>query len=220
MLAAPALAQTPPPRSISVTGEANVSAPPDVAEIDGGVTTDAKTAREASQANARAMTAVMAALKTAGVAERDIRTSRLSIFPQMTSGGPGTAPRITGYRASNRVTVKTRDLAKLSDMVDAMVAAGANEMGGIRFIVSEPSPLLDKARTEAIEDARRKAEIFARAAGVTLGAPLAISEEGASPPVPVYRMDRVAAAPMATPVSPGEQTLRLSVNVSWEIAPK
>lgn len=205
---------------MSVTGEANVSAPPDIAEIDSGVTTDGKTAREASEANARAMTAVMAALKGAGIAERDIRTSRLSIYPQMSSGSANTAPRITGYRATNRVTVNVRDLAKVSDVVDATVTAGANEMGGIRFIVSNPSPLLDKARTEAMADARRKAEIFAQAAGVTLGAPLSISEEGAAPPTPMFRMDRAAAAPMATPVSPGETTLRLSVNVSWEIAPK
>ncbi len=183
------------------------------------MTTDAKTAREASEANARAMTAVMTALKATGVAERDITTSRLSIYPQMSSGNTN-APRITGYRATNQVTVKLRDLAKVADVIDATVTAGANEMGGIRFIVSNPSPLLDKARLEAMADARRKAEIYAQAAGVTLGAPLAISEEGAAPPVAMYRMDRAAAAPMATPVSPGETTLRLSVNVSWEIAPK
>lgn len=191
-----------------------------MAEIDAGVTTEGRTARDASEANAKAMTAVMNALKGAGIAERDIRTSRLSIFPQMTSGGNNTAPRITGYRATNRVTVRLRDITKVADVVDATVGAGANEIGGINFIVSEPSKLLDKARSEAIADARRKAEIYAQAAGVVLGNPLAISEDTANPPTPMYRMDRAAAAPMSTPVSPGEQTLRMSVNVSWEIKPK
>lgn len=186
-----------------------------MAEIDAGVTTEARSAREASEANARAMTAVMAALKNAGIAERDIRTSRLSIFPQTASGG-SSAPRITGYRAGNRVTVRVREIAKVADIVDAAVGAGANELGGIHFVVSEPSKLLDRARADAIADARRKAEIYAQAAGVALGAPLAISEEGSSPPPIAYRMER-AAAPMATPVSPGEQTLRMSVSVTWEI---
>lgn len=206
---------------MSVTGEAQISAAPDMAETDAGVTTEGRTARDASEANARAMAAVMNALKGAGIAERDIRTSRLSIFPQTTSGNNNAAPRITGYRATNRVTVRLRDITKVADVVDATVGAGANELGGINFIVSEPSKLLDKARTEAIADARRKAEIYAQAAGVVLGHPLAISEDMANPPRPIaYRMERAAAAPTGTPVSPGEQTLHMTVSVSWEIKPK
>lgn len=219
-LSASAFAQTSnPPPSITVSGEAQVSAPPDVAEIDGGVATDGRTAREASEANAKAMTAVMAALKTLGVAERDIRTSRISIFPQMTQGQGQSAPRIASYRATNHVTVKLRDIAKVAETIDALVAAGANELGGINFTIAEPSKLLDKARADAVADARRKAEIYAQAANVSLGAPLAISEDGAAPPPMPYRMDR-AAAKMATPVAPGEQTLRVGVSVTWEIKAK
>jgi uncharacterized protein YggE len=211
-----AFAQTPTP-AITVTGEAQASAAPDMAEIDGGVTTEARTAREASEANAKAMTAAMTALKNLGIIERDIRTSRISIYPQMAQGQG--APRITGYRATNRVTVKLRDVAKVAETIDALVGAGANEIGGINFIVSEPSKLLDRARADAVADARRKAEIYAQAAGVTLGAAIAIHEDGASPPPIAYRMDR-AAAPIATPVVPGEQTLRIGVSVTWEIKVK
>jgi uncharacterized protein YggE len=222
-LSVPAYAQTAnPPPSITVTGEAQASAPPDLAEIDGGVATEARSAREASEANAKAMTAVMAALKGLGIAERDIRTSRISIFPQMAQGGPGGqgTPRIASYRATNHVAVRLRDIAKVAETIDALVAAGANELGGINFIVSEPSKLLDKARSEAVADARRKAEIYAQAANVTIGAPLAISEDGAAPPPMPYRMDRAAVGKMATPVAPGEQTLRVGVSVTWEIKGK
>lgn len=220
-LSASAIAQTPNlPPSVTVTGEAQASAPPDLAEIDGGVATEARTAREASEANAKAMTAVMAALKGLGIAERDVRTSRISIFPQMTQGQGSSAPRIASYRATNHVTVRLRDMTKVAETIDALVAAGANEIGSINFTVSEPSKLLDKARADAIVDARRKAEIYAQAANVTLGSPLAISEDGAAPPPMPYRMDRAAVGKMATPIAPGEQTLRVGVSVTWEIKGK
>ena len=102
-------------------------------------------------------------------------------------------------------------------MIDTLVGAGANEIGGINFIVTQASKALDDARTKAVADARRKAEIYAKAAGVTLGEPLSISEEGAAPP-PVFRSKM--AAPMAgapTPVAPGEEQLSITVNVTWAI---
>ena len=100
-------------------------------------------------------------------------------------------PAIVGYRASNRVTVRLRDVTKVANVIDTLVGAGANDIGGINFTVSQASKLLDEAREKAVADARRKAEIYAKAAGVTLGAPLSISEEGA--PVPVYRGKMAAA---------------------------
>src|SRR5262245_1343356 len=149
----PALAQTPPP-TISVTGEAQVSVAPDLAQVDGGVTTEAKTAREASDANNKAMAAILAALKAAGIAEADIQTSRLSLFPQSSPSKLINSPvQITGYRASNRVTIRVRDVTKVAATIDALVAAGANEIGGINFMVSQESKLLDDARVKAIEDA-------------------------------------------------------------------
>ena len=212
-LAAPAMAQTPPP-AISVTGEATVSVPPDQAQIDGGVTTDAKTAREASDANNAAMGKVLLALKVAGIDEKDYQTSRLSLQPQYAPNHNGPSP-VVGYRASNRVTVRIRDVTKVASMIDVLVGAGANDIGGINFVVSQASKLLDDARTNAIADARRKAEIYAKAAGVTLGEPLSISEESAASPV--FRSNKMAVGMAATPVAQGEETLSISVSVSWAI---
>jgi uncharacterized protein YggE len=212
----PARAQTEPPAMISVTGEAQVSVPPDLAHIDGGVTSEAKTAREASEANNAAMGKVLLALKGAGIDEKDYQTSRLSLQPQNSSSKPGGPSTIIGYRASNRVTIRLRDIAKVASVIDTLVGAGANDIGGINFTVPQASKLLDEAREQAIADARRKAEIYARAAGVTLGAPLSITEGGAPGPM-LYR--RVA-APMAAsgaPVAQGEETLQVTVSVSWAI---
>jgi uncharacterized protein YggE len=219
LLATPALAQTVPP-AISVTGEANVSVPPDLAQIDGGVTSDARTAREASDANNAAMGKVLLALKGAGIDEKDYQTSRLSLQPQYATSSKVSerAAGIISFRASNRVTIKVRDVAKVANVIDVLVGAGANDIGGINFTVTQASKHLDEAREQAIADARRKAEIYARAAGVTLGAPIAISEGG--PPTPMFR-SRVAGG-MAAPasVAPGEETLSVSVSVSWAIKPK
>ena len=216
LLAAPALAQTTLPAMISVTGEATLSVPPDLAQVDGGVTSEAKTAREASEANNAAMGKVLLALKGVGIDEKDYQTSRLSLQPQNSSSKPGAPSTIVGYRASNRVTIRLRDIAKVANVIDTLVGAGANDIGGINFTVSQASKLLDEAREQAIADARRKAEIYARAAGVTLGAPLSITEGGAPGPI-LYR--RVA-APMAVSgaaVAQGEETLQVTVSVSWAI---
>jgi uncharacterized protein len=219
LLAAPALAETAltetaPPAVISVTGEATVSVPPDVAQIDAGVTSEAKTAREASDANNAAMGKVLLALKGAGVEENDYQTSRLSLQPQSAPNRSGPSS-IVGYRASNRVTIRLRDVTKVANVIDTLVGAGANDIAGINFMVSRASKLLDEAREQAVADARRKAEIYAKAAGVTLGAPLSISEDGAPGPTPYRRIAAGFAA--ATSVAQGEETLRVNVSVSWTI---
>jgi uncharacterized protein YggE len=190
--------------------------PPDLARIDGGVTSEAKTAREASDANNAAMGKVLLALKGAGIDEKDYQTSRLSLQPQSSAPKPGAPSIVTGYRASNRVTIRLRDVTKLASVIDTLVGSGANEIGGINFQVSQASKLLDDAREQAIADARRKAEIYAKAAGVTLGAPISISEEGSGQPMFRTRM----AAPMAAapaPIAMGEETLSITVGVSWAI---
>jgi len=215
-LAAPALAQTMPPPAISVTGEANVSVAPDQAQIDGGVTSDAKTAREASDANNAAMGKVLLALKGAGIEEKDYQTLRLSLQPQYAQNRAAPSPFV-GYRASNRVTVRIRDVAKVANVIDVLVGAGATDIGGINFTVSQASKHLDEAREKAIADARRKAEIYAKAAGVTLGEPISISEEGA--PVPLYRGKMAAPMAAGAPVAQGEERLSVTVNVSWAIKP-
>ena len=217
LFAAPALAQMVPPPAISVTGEANMSVPPDQAQIDGGVSTDAKTAREASDTNNAAMGKVLLALKGAGIDEKDYQTSRLSLQPQYAPNRTGPSP-VVGYRASNRVTIKVRDVAKVANMIDVLVGAGANDIGGIHFVVTQASKLLDEAREQAIADAHRKAQIYAKAAGVTLGEPIAISEQGA--PTPMFRSKVAAGMATSAPVAQGEETLSVSVSVSWAIKPK
>jgi uncharacterized protein len=218
LFAAPALAQSDFPPAISVTGEASISVAPDLALLDAGVASDGKTAREASEANNTAMAKVLAALKTAGIDDKDVQTSRLSLQPQYAPNRTGPSA-ITGYRASNRVTVKLHDVGKVASVVDALVGAGANDIGNVNFTVSKASELLDQARDKALADARRKAEIYAKAAGVTLGAPLSIAEEGA--PAPMFRTKMLGAAPMAmaapTPIAQGEETLSVTVAVSWGI---
>lgn len=199
---------------VTVTGEAVVAAAPDSALIRIGVTSLGKTAREASEANAGKMNAVFTAIKNAGIAERDIQTSRLSLQPQYDPNKAGTA-RLLGFQVTNQVTVRIRDIDKVPAVLDRAIAAGANEMSGIEFVVSEQSKLLDQARDDAIADARRKAELYAKAAGVKLGPVVAIAEEGASPPALPMQALRAA----SVPVAPGEQMLRAVVTVSFELNP-
>jgi uncharacterized protein len=215
LLTAPAWAEDLPP-AISVTGEATVSVPSDLAAVEAGVTSDAKTAHEASETNNATMGKLLLTLKAAGIDARDIQTSRLSLQPQNAPNRTGPSA-ITGYRASNRVTVRLRDVSKVASTIDMLVGAGANDIGGINFMVSQASKLLDDARTQAVADARRKAEIYAKAAGVTLGAPLNISEQGSPGPMPFRKMMGGMAA--ATPVAQGEEMLQVTVNVSWAIKP-
>lgn len=212
-----ARAQTVPP-AITVSGEATISVAPDRAEIDGGVTTEAKTAREAAEANNKAMGTVLAALKASGISEKDIQTSRLSLQPQSAASrnNPNGPVQITGYRASNRVTLTLRDVTKVAAAIDTLVGAGANEISGISFSVSQASKLLDDARSQAVTDAQRKAEIYAKAANVTLGAPISISEEGSPGPVPMYAR-KMSAGADSTPIAPGAETLRIAVSVSYAI---
>ncbi len=216
-----AAALTPAPgraldRLVTVTGEAKIAATPDMASIRLGVSNSAKSAREASDANAKQMTAVLAAIKDAGIAERDVQTSWLSLQPQYDPNRAG-GLRLLGFQASNQVTVKIRELDKIASVLDRAIAAGANEMSGIEFIVSDRGKLLDKARGDAIADARRKAELYARAAGAKVGNVAAISEEGAASPVP--RPMQALRAGASVPVAPGEQTLRTVLMVSYELTP-
>lgn len=208
--------------AISVTGEASISATPDLATVDGGVTSDGKTAREAADTNNKTMGTVLLALKGLGIPDKDIRTNRLSLFPQSSPlHGQNGPMQITGYRATNTVTVTLHDVSGVASTIDALVGAGANDIGGVSFSVADASKLLDDARAGAIADAQRKAEIYARAAGVTLGSPLSIVETGAPEPRTVFARNAAfapGAAPLApTPVAPGETTLRISVHVSYAI---
>lgn len=199
--------------SVSVSGEASISKAPDIAILSAGVTSQAKTAREAMAASAKSMTAVLAALKDSGVAERDIQTSRIALHPiREQNKNPA---NIVAIEASSVLTVRIRDINKSADVLDKMISAGANLVTGIGFEISEPSKLLDEARAEAVADARRKAEIYAKAAGVTLGKPLSISESFISrPKIQDFAM---RAAPAAMPIQAGEEKIGINVQVSYEL---
>jgi uncharacterized protein len=196
---------------VTVTGQGTIAVAPDSAMIRIGVTSQGKTAKEASDTNAKQMTAVMAAIKNSGIAERDIQTSRLSLQPQYENKSGTT--RLLGFRVTNQLTVTIHDIGRLPGILDRAIAAGANEMSGIEFMVSGQSKLLDQARDAAIADAHRKAALYAKAASAKLGRVVAITEQGASaPPRPLAAMRAGA-----VPVAPGEQTLRATVTVSYEL---
>jgi uncharacterized protein YggE len=200
-------------RIVSVTGEATVNAAPDSAVIRMGVSTQAATAREASSANAQKMTALFAALKDAGIAEKDIQTAWLSLQPQYETGRPG-APRVVGFQASNQLNVKVRDVKALPSLLDRAISAGATDVSGTEFVVSDQSKLLDQAREQAIADARRKAELYVKAAGGRVGQVIAIAEDNAAPsPRAMSGAFRAA----ATPVAVGEQTLHVTVGVTYAV---
>ncbi len=210
----------PPPATITISAEARRTAAPDLAVLGAGVVTQAPDAAAAMAENSRRMTAVVAALRRAGIEPRDLRTSQLAVQPQYRYG-EGRAPAITGYQATNQVTVRLRDLARLGPVVDALVKEGANRIDGPNFIVEKPEPLLDAARADAVRAARARAELLAAAAGVRIVRVLTIQEAGGAPePRPMMRaMASAEAADMAPPVEAGESELRAGVTVTYEIAP-
>jgi uncharacterized protein len=220
-LAAPVEAQQPQSdrqTDIIVTGEGTISAAPDYAEITGGVTTKAKTAKEASDANAKLMAAVIAALRDGGIAQKDIATTQFSVQPVYTTQS-NTEAKLTGFSASNQVAVNIRQMDKVGDIADRMVAAGATNIGNLVFLHSEASKLLDQAREAAVTDARRKAELYARASGVTLGQVLWISENSAYTPFSSPQrgmMFRTKA--VETPIASGEDSLSVAITVGFDIA--
>lgn len=213
--ALPAAADEAPGR-IVVVGSAEVAAVPDVATITAGVETRGPTAAEAMAANSEAMTAVFAALDAAGIERRDLQTRQLdlsSVQSQPRDAGDE-APRIVAYEAANMVTVRVRDIDGLGGVVDALAQAGANRFYGIAFEVSDPREDLDAAREQAVADARARAELYARAAGVTLGPVLSISDEPQGG-MPMMRADAAMAA--APPVAAGTVSLSASVRIVYAI---
>jgi uncharacterized protein YggE len=214
---APAQQQQPAEARIVVSGEGSVSVKPDHAQVRSGVTTRAKTVKEAVDANSKLMAAVIAALKDAGIADKDIQTSRFSIQPVYAPQEPRTEPRLTGYSVSNQVTATIREIGKVGDVLDRAIAAGATDAGNIAFLVADPSKALDQAREAAVADARRKAEVYAKASGVRLGRVEWIAEDVAGgPPMPMMARAAPGAAPV--PIAAGEDTLRARITVGFDIA--
>ena len=213
-IATPAVAQEAPAPLMSITGVGSVEAAPDMASLSIGVTTQGETASAALAANSAAMEAVMARLTAAGVEARDMQTSNLSVNPNWTGYDSG-SPTISGYVAANLLTVTIRDLAGLGQVLDAAVQDGANTLNGLSFGFTDPRPLMDEARKEAVADARARAELLATAAGVTLGRVVSISEgTPMQGPIPMYKAE-LAAAPV--PIAGGEVDVEATVTIFYEI---
>ncbi|WP_395687228.1 SIMPL domain-containing protein [Aestuariivirga sp.] len=206
------------PRTISLTGHGEVRIVPDLAFVNTGVTSRGATAQDALSANSRSMAKVMAVLKQTGIAEKDIQTSNFSVQPRYdyVNDQP---PKLIGYEAANSVTATVRDIAGLGPLLDSLVSAGSNQIGGISFDVAEPETALDAARKLAAADATRKAKVYAEAMGLELGPVLTVSEvSGYQPPVAMMRSTAVMAdAAQAPAIAAGEQRLSVDVNISWEI---
>ncbi len=200
-------------RTITVSGTGEISVRPDIAHVETGVVTQAKTASDALTANTQAMQAVFQGLKELGIDDRDIRTSQFSVHALHTRPERGQTAQISGYQASNLVTVTVRDLDRIGETLDTLVTLGSNELRGIRFSVDKPGPLLDAARADAVKDALRKAKIYVSAAGVALGPILTINESGGRMPQPVFARAMSMEMDSAVPVAAGEQTLSAGVNL-------
>ncbi|MBW8815414.1 MAG: SIMPL domain-containing protein [Caulobacterales bacterium] len=203
--------------NLAAYGETKVQ--PDMASINLGVATDGKTAGEALAANASRMTAVLASLKKAGIAERDIQTSNLSLNAQY-NYIQNQPPQLTGYQASNQVTVTVRDLKRLGAAVDATVGAGANQVNGISFGLSDPTAAENAAREAAVKALAAKADLYAKATGYRIGRLVSLSEGTGSYPRPIMPMAEFAAARMkadATQVAPGELDVRIDINGLYEL---
>ncbi|WEZ82992.1 SIMPL domain-containing protein [Rhizobium sp. 32-5/1] len=226
LAATPSLAAETGPREavIVVSGEGHSATAPDMAILSFSVVKDAKTAREALDANNRAMADVLAALKTAGIAERDLQTSGFAINPQYVypdnSDGGTRQPELTGYQVANTLTIRVRDLAKLGEIIDSSVTLGVNQGGSIQFTNDKPEPVITEARKAAVVDAVAKAKVLAEAAGVAIGRIVEISENSGRPePLPMMRSMAKDAGAEAVPIATGENSYTVSVNVTFAIKP-
>lgn len=203
---------------LSVSATADAKRVPDVATISTGVVTQAPDANAAMRANAQQMDKVMTAIRAAGIGERDIQTSGISLNPNYRYT-ENQAPTIVGYQASNTVNVKVRDLSKLGKVLDTFVAQGANQVNGPSFEVDKPDEAYDEARVAAVKKAQARAQTYANALGLKVRRIVSISEGGASFPQPVPMMRAMAAESMQkdTAVAPGESTLSVNIDVVFEL---
>ncbi len=208
-----------PPRNITLTGHGEVRIAPDMAMIAIGTVDQAATAAEALAANTAAMAAILAALKDAGIAEKDMQTSNFLVQPRYDYGNSAQPPRLVGYEVSNTLTAAVRKLDTLGALLDRSVASGSNRIDGISFQLADPDKALDEARKRAAADAARKARLYAAALGVSLGPILSVSETGGPPPPVLMQMKTMGAEAMSAdvPIARGEQTVSVDVDIVWEI---
>ena len=222
MTAAPAtaLAQAAPASDgtlLSVSSRAEARKAPDIATFSAGVVTQAADGNAALRQNAEQMNRVLAAIKAAGVADKDVQTSGISLNPQYRYE-ENQPPRITGYQASNTVNVKLREVAKMGKVLDALVASGANQVNGPSFGIDDPEPLYAQARLDALKQAQARADAYARALGLKVRRIISISEgsTGGIRPVPMLAMAKMADAE-STPVAIGETSVSVNLDMAFEL---
>jgi len=202
---------------ITVMGEATIDTRPDLAMISLGVTTSGASATKAMAANTAALNIVLAQLKAAGIEDRDLQTSNLSLSPNWVGYDSGSTPSISGYTANNMLTVRVRALDNLGVVLDAAITDGANTLNGLTFDLANSRPVMDEARKAAVADARARATLLVTAAGGTLGRIVTISESGGyTNPAPMFRSDAEAAAPV--PVAAGQIGVTAAVSVTFEFS--
>jgi uncharacterized protein YggE len=211
--AGPGESASAPALGITVVGTGSAKAVPDVAEWSFGVRSEAESAEAAMRENGVATSRVIAALKAAGIARRDLRTEQISLYPQTDEYGHS----VNGYSASNTVHATIRNVDRAGTVIDAAVRAGANEIYGPNLLVSESDEQYAQAVDSAYDDARRRAEAVAAKAGVVLGRPIAIVEGGGGGDV-VYGEAYRTAADLAVPIEPGTQQIQATLTVTFEIS--
>ena len=214
--AAASAEEKPMQRTVTVSAAGQVSAEPDLARISTGIVTEGKAARDALARNSETMKALIAGLKSSGIEAKDIQTSSFHVEPRYTSPREGQAAAIDGYRVVNQVQVTARNLAKLGEVLDALVGLGANQMGGLAFEVSKAESLKDEARKEAMANALRRAKLLASAGGAEVGEVIAISEDVSDGGPRPLAMARTAMAE-AVPIERGTETLVARVTVTWAL---
>jgi len=202
---------------LDVTATGEVTRVPDVAIITAGVVSRSATATGALQDAASRMAKVLAALKRAGVADRDIQTSNVSLNPEYRYP-QNESPQLTGYTATNQLTIRFRDIGASGKILDALVSQGANQINGPNLTIDKPEAALDEARANAVAIGRARAEAYARSLGLRVARIVAVSESGGSfapPPMPMFA--RAEAAQADTKIVPGEQKLQVSLAMTFEL---
>lgn len=204
---------------LNISANAEATRVPDVATLSAGVVTQTADGNSAMRQNAQQMDKVLAAIKAAGIAERDVQTSGVSLNPQYRYAD-NEAPKITGYQASNTVSLKVRDIAKLGKVLDALAAQGANQINGPQFEIDQPEPVYDEARLAALKKAQARAQTYAKSLGLQVRRIVSISENagGGFRPMPMMRAQAAGMAmDKATPVAPGESTVSVNLDVVFEL---
>jgi uncharacterized protein YggE len=202
---------------LDVSAEGRTTRVPDLATIRAGVVSQAPTAAAALADNAQRMARVVAALKRAGIADRDLATANVGLSPQYRYT-EGQSPAITGYQATNTISIRFRDVAKAGGVLDTLVAQGANQIDGPNLSIDKPEAALDEARTDAVKRARARADLYAAAAGMKVARVISIAEAGqdaGSPgPQPVF-MARAMKAEAASDIAPGEKDVTVTLSVRF-----